>query len=162
MQIKSNWVQMDSKQIVGTSGVFCSAWDRANHTYCPQPPPPPPAPTRTPSSQEALGEGLRREEGARSSTVGWGCGACSDAQRGVGDGCYVGAWSTKDLKTWSGPSKAVTLPLPHTVPNVGAAMVTQKGAARFHGIPEHQGYMAFEGGSFTALNVGTDRDLSTK
>jgi hypothetical protein len=54
----------------------------------------------------------------------------------------------------------VTLPLPHTVPNVAAAMVTQRGAAKFHGIPEHQGYMAFEGGSFTALNVGTDRDLS--
>lgn len=74
--------------------VFCSAWDRANHTYCPQPPPPP-APA---VHKDKPGVFALAEQRAQSSTVGWGCGACSDAARGVGDGCYVGAWSTPDLK----------------------------------------------------------------
>ena len=135
--------------------VFCSQWDRANKTYCPQPPPPPPPPAPRP------GVFASAEQRAHSSTIGWGCGACSDAQRGVGDGCYVGAWSTSDLKTWSGPSKAVTLPLPFTVPNVAAAMIPPSSAGDLPpNLPKHQTFMAFEGGSFTALNIGTDRDLS--
>ena len=111
-----------------------------------------------------------------------GCGACSDAQRHVGSGCYVGAWSTKDLKTWSGPSKAVTLPLPQTVPNVGASMVPKSAGHRPPKLQGHQAYMAFvrdpspavastcgrltagaerqEGSAFQAINIGSDKNLS--
>jgi hypothetical protein len=110
--------------------VFCSAWDRANHSYCPQPPPPPP-PARG-------GVFATAEQRARSSTVGWGCGACSDAQRHTGPGCHVGAWSTTDLKSWTGPAKAVTLPLPATVPNVGATMVPRSSSHFPPNLPGHQ------------------------
>jgi hypothetical protein len=149
--------------------VFCSAWDRANHSYCPDP-------------------------------GSWGCGACADAQRGVGDGCYVGAWSTEDLESWSGPHRALTLPLNQTVPNVGVSMVTRvqeqhhsqqqerrmlerdaalsapsaaaaaaTAAERPLGSaapppappPAHQAFMAIENPHLPlAVNVGTDRNLT--
>lgn len=113
--------------------VFCSAWDRANHTYC----------------------------HANSS---WGCGACADARRGDGDGCFVASWSTEDLRTWHGPSRVLTLPLPHTVPNVGVSTVTAGAFGRGGeggGVPGHQAFMAIENGDYPlAINTGTDRDLS--
>ena len=116
------------------SQVFCSAWDRANHSYCPQNP-----------------------KGGS-----WGCGACADAARGVGDGCYVGAWSTEDLHTWTGPVKALTLPLPQTVPNVGASMVPSTLHSNLsNNLPAHQAFMALENGELPlAINVGSDRNLS--
>lgn len=160
--------------------VFCSAWDRANHSYCgPQPP-----------------------------TGSWGCGACADAMRGLGGGCVVASWSTEDLQTWSGPTKALTLPLNETVPNVGVSMVGEAfGSKAADGLPElaqgeslreqstpaatnlaprrprrrrenaaptvaappppallvptHQAFMAIENSNLPlAINTGTDRDLS--
>jgi hypothetical protein len=57
--------------------VFCSAWDRANHTYC--------------------------EHG--NATGNWGCGACADASHGIGSGCYVASWSTEDLQVRDGPNR---------------------------------------------------------
>ena len=87
-----------------TLWVFCSAWDRANHSYC--------------------------------DNSAWGCGGCSDAAHGMGTGCYVASWSTRDLKTWNGPEHAVTLPLNQTVPNVGASMVTR--SSQVPGWPKHQ------------------------
>ena len=110
--------------------VFCSAWDRANHTYC--------------------GPGAS-----------WGCGACGDAERGVGPGCHVAAWSSEDLVTWSKPVAAITLPLNQTVPNVGASMVPHAAATVLPNVPKHQAFMALENGAFPmAINVGDDRDLS--
>ena len=116
--------------------VFCSAWDRANKTYC-----------------------------GNETTAGWGCGACTEARRGKGGGCYVASWSTEDLKTWDGPRAAVTLPITdgqpgQTVPNVAASMVPAS-APPIHGVPKHQAFMALENGAHPiAINTGTDRDLS--
>eukprot|EP00729_Bicosta_minor_P027982 gene27982-20025_t len=109
--------------------VFCSAWDRANHSYC--------------------GAGAT-----------WGCGACGDAERGIGPGCHVAAWSTEDLVSWADPVKVITLPLNQTVPNVGASMVPST-ATPPPNVPKHQAFMALENSKFaTAINVGNDRDLS--
>jgi hypothetical protein len=129
--------------------VFCSAWDRANHTSCP----PPPAGAFT-----------------------WGCGACSRP-----GGCYVGAWSSGDMRSWEGPSMAVPpeqiarlrkpaygsvshnnfhppkLQLPT---NVAVAPVPRSSAAPIAGVPLHQAFMAFELSYNIAVNVGTDGDLT--
>ena len=48
-----------------TLWVFCSAWDRANHTYCPQPPPPP-----VPEPPRGGGVFATAEQRAQSSTLG--------------------------------------------------------------------------------------------
>jgi len=58
--------------------VFCSAWDRANHS-CPE---------------------YARTVAAGNFT--WGCGGCSTANE-----CYVGAWVSNDMWTWVGPFEAV-------------------------------------------------------
>ena len=52
----------------------------------------------------------------------WGCGACALARSNQSE-CYVGAWSSTDLRTWTGPSKIITLPAPVTVPNVAVSMI---------------------------------------
>jgi hypothetical protein len=114
--------------------VFCSAWDRANHTYC----------------------------NHDNQTTGWGCGACADASHGLGSGCFVASWSTEDLHSWDGPRVALTLPMNQTVPNVGASMVPE--SSRSHllaSLPKHQAFMALENGNYpVAINVGADRNLS--
>ena len=112
--------------------MFCSAWDRANHTYC-------------------------------GNSTGWGCGACAAAGHGEGEGCYVGSWSTEDLRVWDGPRKALTLPLNQTVPNVAASMVPAAAQRSLPAnLPKHQAFMALENGDFPiAVNTGTGRDLST-
>lgn len=90
----------------------------------------------------------------------WGCGACGDAERGIGPGCHVAAWSTEDLVSWADPVKVITLPLNQTVPNVGASMVPST-ATPPPNVPKHQAFMALENSKFaTAINVGNDRDLS--
>ena len=78
MQACSGIVDRTSDPAKETAYVFCSAWDRANHT-CP--------------------------EYTRARTAGnftWGCGSCSKP-----GGCYVGAWTSDDMRSWVGPSIAV-------------------------------------------------------
>ena len=73
---------------------------------------------------------------------GWGVGPCADALNGKGGGCHVGVWKSTDLKTWTF-AKAVTLPLPMTVANVGVSMIPA--ASRMSpapGLPKHQAFMA--------------------
>eukprot|EP00040_Diaphanoeca_grandis_P017868 m.93929 g.93929 ORF g.93929 m.93929 type:complete len:428 (+) comp26661_c0_seq1:139-1422(+) len=119
--------------------VFCSAWDRANHTINGQ------------NHSMVCG------------TSPWGCGGCALAMEGTGPGCSVGSWSSDDLQTWDGPHPAVTLPGNVTVPNVGVSMIpvsSRQQVAAQTGLPMHQAYMVLESRSALAINVGTDRDLS--
>ena len=147
-------VDRTSRPGTETAYVFCSAWDRANRT-CPE---------------------YARARSAGNFT--WGCGACSRP-----GACYVGAWSSGDMRRWEGPSVAVppaevaklrkpaygdashhdyhppALQLPT---NVAAAPVPRQpsGAAIAAGVPAHQAFMAFELSYNIAVNTGTDGDLS--
>jgi hypothetical protein len=49
----------------------------------------------------------------------------------------------------------LTLPLPHTVPNVGVIMIPHKS---HQGLPLHQAFIALEGGGL-AIDTGGDGDL---
>jgi len=74
--------------------------------------------------------------------------------------CYVGSWSTEDLKVWRGPSKAVTIQR-GAVYNVGASVVPRTARAALPpGLPPHQAFMVLEAANSFAVNVGDDRDLS--
>mmetsp|Transcript_29461 Transcript_29461/g.77236 ORF Transcript_29461/g.77236 Transcript_29461/m.77236 type:complete len:435 (+) Transcript_29461:67-1371(+) len=122
--------------------VFCSAWDRANHTVNGQ--------------NHSMVCGVNQS--------GWGCGGCAFAELGLpGPGCSVGAWSSTDMVSWDGPHPAVTLPGNITVPNVAVTMIpseARKSVALQTGLPQHQAFMALESRSSLAINTGTDRDLS--
>jgi hypothetical protein len=84
----------------------------------------------------------------------WGCGACAQGH------CYVAAWSSADLVTWSGPTVAVQLAPNKTVPNVGVGFVPASAPA-VPGVPRHQAFMVLEGTAGIAVNTNTDGDLST-
>ncbi len=89
----------------------------------------------------------------------WGCGACAQGS------CYVGVWSSSDLKSWVGPEVAVQLPGGLTVPNVGVGLVPAS-AELPAGLPRHQAFMALEAreagaqGALLAINTGSTGDLS--
>ena len=88
----------------------------------------------------------------------WGSGPCEDASRGVGPGCYVGAWSSQDMTTWQF-SEAVTFPVPQTTANPGASMVPISSQPTPAGhLARHQAFMALEGGPL-AINTGEDGNL---
>ena len=133
--------------------MFCSAWDLkyANKTQQ--------AANVTACDQPCLAV-----------SSGLGCGAC-----GVPGHCYVGAWSSRDLVTWTGPSKAVELPWPYTVANIAASVLPAAVRTATDATPDqlapHQAFMAFGyvRGFYTgdrghqdlsvAINLGSDRDL---
>ena len=123
--------------------VFGSAWNRAN---------------RSAESESEAGDHDRAR--ARSNTSGWGSGPCAAAAQGKGAGCEVGAWSSSDLKTWT-YSKILTLPLPFTVPNVGAGMIPRKNQPTpARGLPRHQAFMALEDSKASlAVNTGSGGNL---
>jgi hypothetical protein len=92
---------------------------------------------------------------------GWGPGPCADALQGTGGGCHVGVWKSTDLTTWSF-AKAVTLPLPMTVANVGVSMIPSASRATpTPGLPVHQAFMALEIENH-APNVVTPLALNTR
>ena len=90
----------------------------------------------------------------------WGCGACALARSNTSE-CYVGAWSSADLRTWTGPSKILTLPAPVTVPNVAVSMIPPSSQPNLpSSLPKHQAWMALDAPAPPiALNVGTDGNL---
>ena len=136
--------------------VFCSAWDRSNHTVtkaCPTP----------------------DTGGGDPNVRGWGCGGCSRP-----DGCSIGAWRSADMVRWSGPAAAIgpsqfhnstgciryrtdwrkpnsTGCIPPTNTAVGTVPAT---AAVVSGLPKHQAFMAFELSYTIAINTGSDGDLT--
>ena len=61
--------------------------------------------------------------------------------------------STEDLHSWSGPSKALTLPMNETVPNVGVSLVADSDW-QLHNLPKHQAFMALETSRSIAINTG--------
>lgn len=83
----------------------------------------------------------------------WGCGACAEGR------CFVAAWSSADLLTWTGPANAVQLLPNETVPNVGVGFVPAA-APLVPGVPRHQAFMVLEGLAGIAVNTGADGDLS--
>ena len=141
-----------------TVWVFGSAWNRANRTAAVSPGARGPA--DLPDSAE-VGVRATAERRSRSSPVGWGSwgsGPCDDASRGVGPGCHVGAWSSRDMKTWQF-SKAVTFPVPQTTANPGASIIPISSQPTPAGrLARHQAFMALEGGPL-AINTGKDGDL---
>ena len=136
--------------------VFCSAWDRSNHTVtkaCPTP----------------------DTGGGDPNVRGWGCGGCSRP-----DGCSIGAWRSADMVRWAGPAAAIgpsqfhnstgciryrtdwrkpnsTGCIPPTNTAVGTVPAT---AAVVSGLPKHQAFMAFELSYTIAINTGSDGDLT--
>ena len=129
--------------------VFCSAWDRANHTSCPTP---------------AKG------------SFSWGCGACSrpgECYVGAWWSDDMRSWHGPSMaippdqvaklrKPAYGPGHPPLHPPKLQLPtNVAAAPVPAWTAARIPGVPQHQAFMAFELSYNIAVNVGTDGDLST-
>lgn len=145
-------VDRTSKPGTEQAFVFCSAWDRANHT-CPE---------------------YAQAHNAGNFT--WGCGACSKP-----GACYVGGWSSADMRHWQGPSMAVPpaevaklrrpawgdashhnyhAPALQLPTNVAVAPVPRLSAAPIAGVPSHQAFMAFELSYNIAVNTATDGDLT--
>eukprot|EP00054_Salpingoeca_dolichothecata_P026267 m.186962 g.186962 ORF g.186962 m.186962 type:complete len:351 (+) comp25607_c0_seq4:185-1237(+) len=84
-------------------------------------------------------------------------------------GCYVGAWSSKDLTTWSATAKALTLPDGYSFYNNDVTFVRKMSPDS--DLPKHQAVMILEWRqddphhfphpSPFAINTGEDGDLST-
>ena len=97
-------------------------------------------------------------------------GPCDDNSKEGGSpakGCYVGAWKSSDLTTWSKTFKTVTFPDGNFTQNNDVTWVrptySDWGARHGSTLPKHQAAMALEaeGGNFgVAINTGTDGDLS--